>query len=106
MNFNSTLSSRIILGLLLWAGLFGGYHTLVLAQNPITARIEQTSVPADEQITLTVTVSGDFLTIPRPDISQIENFVVVSSGQSTQVSIVNGKMTSQGVFIYRLATPG
>lgn len=76
--------------------------TPVFAQNPISARVDETTVAADGQLTLTVTVTGDFLTIPRPDISQIQDFVVVSSGQSTQVSIVNGKMTSQGVFIYRL----
>ncbi|GAB4448803.1 MAG: BatD family protein [Anaerolineae bacterium] len=72
------------------------------AQNPITARVDADTVAADGQLTLTVTVTGDFLTIPRPDISAIQDFIVVSSGQSTQVSIVNGKMTSQGVFIYRL----
>ncbi len=76
--------------------------TPALAQNPITARVDADTVAADGQLTLTVTVTGDFLTIPRPDISRIQDFIVVSSGQSTQVSIVNGKMTSQGVFIYRL----
>src|SRR5688572_22836372 len=75
---------------------------LALAQSPITAHVDRNSLAADEQLVLSVTVSGDFLKIPQPDISQLTDFVVVSSSTSTQVSIVNGKMTSQGVFIYSL----
>lgn len=98
MRLHLTLFHKIIFSLLLALLLAAP----ALAQNPITARVDETTVAADGQLTLTVTVTGDFLTIPRPDISQIQDFIVVSSGQSTQVSIVNGKMTSQGVFIYRL----
>jgi hypothetical protein len=77
-------------------------NPVALAQSPITARVERTSLAIDEQLVLYVTITGDFLKIPRPDLSQLQDFVVVSSSTSTQVSIVNGKMTSQGVFIYRL----
>ena len=80
-----------------WAG-----GRVALAQSPITAQVDRNSLAADEQLVLSVTVSGDFLKIPQPDISLLEDFVVVSSSTSTQVSIVNGQMTSQGVFIYRL----
>jgi hypothetical protein len=75
---------------------------LAQAQSPITAHVDRNSLAADEQLVLSVTVSGDFLKIPQPDISQLADFVVVSSSTSTQVSIVNGQMTSQGVFIYSL----
>jgi hypothetical protein len=76
--------------------------TITWAQTPITARVDRAEIAADEQLVLTVTVNGDFLTSPRPDMTAVSDFVVVSSSQSTQVSIVNGQMTSQGLFIYRL----
>jgi hypothetical protein len=72
------------------------------AQSPITARVDRTRLAIDEQVTLTVTVTGDFLNIPNPDLSSLQDFVVVSSSTSTQVSIVNGQMSSQKIFIYRL----
>lgn len=76
------------------------------AQSPITARVDRDTVALDEQVVLTVTVTGDFLRIPRPDLSAMQDFVTISSSTSTQVSIVNGRMTSQGVFIYRLQPLG
>lgn len=75
---------------------------MALAQSPITASAEPTRLSVDDQLTLNVTISGDFLTIPNPDMSGLQDFVIVSSSTSTQVSIVNGKMSSQKIFIYRL----
>ena len=95
----------IILGIfaVLFDSLFAaGFSPAALAQSPITARVDRSTIAADEQLVLTVTVSGNFLTIPQPNLSQLQDFVVVNSRTSTQVSIVNGKMTSQGVFIYSL----
>jgi len=51
----------------------------VLAQAPITAKVDRTTIAADEQLILTVTVTGDFLSIPRPDMSAVQDFAVVSS---------------------------
>lgn len=94
------LLAAALLGLL--AHFSGRMDQIALAQSPISARVERTSLAIDEQLVLHVTITGDFLKIPRPDLAQLQDFVVVSSSTSTQVSIVNGKMTSQGVFIYRL----
>lgn len=92
-----------IIIILLFAPLIsGGLAKVALAQAPVTATVDRTSISTDEQVTLTVTVSGDFLNVPRPDLSDLTEFVVVSSRTSTQISIVNGRMTSQGVFTYRL----
>lgn len=99
---HAKITNKIILALVIALMLMLGPVAKSLAQTPITARVDRTTVAADEQLVLTVTVTGDFLTIPRPDLSQIKDFVVVNSSTSTQVSIVNGKMTSQGVYIYRV----
>ncbi|MCG3207466.1 MAG: hypothetical protein FOGNACKC_01066 [Anaerolineae bacterium] len=98
----AVISKKIAPALVTVLALLWGVTGSALAQTPITARVDRTTIAADEQLVLTVTVTGDFLTIPRPDLSQIEDFVVVNSSTSTQVSIVNGKMTSQGVYIYRV----
>lgn len=90
----TAIGIALLLGLLLSQG--------ARAQNPITARAEPTRLTIDEQLTLNITISGDFLTIPNPDLAQLQDFVVVSSSTSTQVSIINGKMSSQKIFIYRL----
>ncbi len=76
--------------------------SLVLAQSPVTTKVDRDTIARNEQVTFTVTVSGDFLNIPNPNMSSLQDFVVVSSSVSTQVSIVNGEMSSQKVFIYRL----
>jgi hypothetical protein len=75
---------------------------VTLAQSPITAQVDRTTLSIDEQFSLTVTISGDFVNIPRPDLSGLVDFAVVSSGTSTQISIINGELTSQGVFNYHL----
>jgi len=102
LSCRTTVFSKIIIALALLLAPLPGWATNSLAQNPISARVDRTRLAVNEQLVLTVTVTGDFLTIPQPDLSQIQGFVVVNSSTSTQVSIVNGKMTSQGVYIYRL----
>ncbi len=91
----------LLFALFTMASLFKGVG-LALAQSPITAEVDRTSLAVDEQLVLTVTVTGDFLNIPTPDLSQLTDFRVVGSSTSTQVSIINGQLTSQGNFVYRL----
>jgi hypothetical protein len=72
------------------------------ALAPISATVDRTILSTHEQVTLTVTVTGDFLDIPTPDMSQVTDFVIVESSTSTQVSIINGDLTTQGVYVFRL----
>lgn len=99
LKFNLIFLLALFGSVLVGTAFFGVYPAQ--AQAPITAKLDRSTVAADDQLVLTVTVSGDFLTIPQPELPDMD-FVVVGSSKSTQVSIVNGKMTSQGVFIYRL----
>ena len=79
-----------------------GSSRVVFAQSPISAQVDRSSLATNEQLTLRITVTADDFDIPSPDLSDLRDFVVVSSSTSTQVSIINGRMTSQGVFSYRL----
>jgi hypothetical protein len=92
------LKPVIIFSLLLVFGLAGP----VLAQSPITAEVDRTTLALDENLTLTVTVAGDFVNIPQPNLSGVTDFSVAGSGTSTQISFINGEMTSQGIYYYQL----
>lgn len=99
----SSFKFQVIAALLLGMYFSGPTSIPALAQSaPITATVDRTILSTKEQLTLTVTVTGDFLDIPNPDLSQLTDFVVVSSSTSTQVSIINGDLTTQGVFVYQL----
>lgn len=95
-------ATRLTLPLLLFFWIVSGAALPVGAQTPVTAETDRSELTLSEQLTLRVTVSADNFNIPSPDLSGLTDFVVVSSSTSTQVSIINGQMTSQGVFSYRL----
>ena len=79
-----------------------GLGDIILAQPSITARVDRTSLAVGEQLLLTVTIMGEVPNLPPPNVSSMQDFVVVSSSTSRQVSVVNGKMSSEGVFTYIL----
>ncbi len=81
---------------------FGLTVSPVLAQVTITADVDRTTLTLDEKVSLTVTVSGDSISMPAPDLSAITDFSVASSGTSTKISFINGEMTSQGVYYFQL----
>jgi hypothetical protein len=72
------------------------------AQSPITARLDRDVIAADEVAVLTVTVTGDLLNIPTPKLGSTTDFDLVGSSTSTQISLINGQLTSQGMFVFRL----
>lgn len=68
----------------------------------VTAELDHTRMAADEQLVLSVTVSGDQASMPEPQLPAIDSFSVYDSGHSTSISIVNGRVTSSSVFTYVL----
>ncbi len=92
-------------GIIVVAGLF----FLVLltqlcpAQNiEFNASVDKTQVGLDEQITLTVSVSGDVKSIPEPQLPSLTGFTVYSAGRSHNFSFVNGRVSTQVTFNYIL----
>lgn len=71
-------------------------------QDPIFAEVDRTSLSTDETLTLTVTVSGGMLSTPRPALPDLQGFQILSSQSSSQISIVNGDISSRVVYVYRL----
>ncbi|HRQ37043.1 MAG TPA: BatD family protein [Chloroflexota bacterium] len=87
----------IILIILLTLGLAAP----VLAQQAevVTATVDRNSVTTDETIVLSVVVNGFNA---RPELPTLTGFNVVGSSQSTQISVINGDMSVQGVYQFRL----
>jgi len=68
----------------------------------VIAGTDRESVEINENIYLTVTVSGDSASVPEPKLPNMQNFNVYSSGRSQSISIINGKITTAVTFTYIL----
>lgn len=69
----------------------------------ISASIDRGTLGLSEQATLQVVVSGSGANIPAPKLPALADFNIYSSGQSQNVSIVNGKMSSSLTYNYVLS---
>ena len=94
-----TIKRLFIVFMLVGFGLISMVHA---QQNPLSATIDRSSLTTDDLLTLTLTISGGNNNMPQPQQPVLEGFNVVSSGTSSQVSIVNGSMTAQKSTIYHL----
>ena len=72
------------------------------AQVAIHADVNKAIVSLNEQITLTVSVTGSGGSIPDPQIPLLSNFSVYSSGKSQSISIINGQMETDTEYTYVL----
>jgi len=68
----------------------------------IAADVDKQEVALDDQITLTITVSGNVSNIPQPSIPDLKGFTSYSSGRSQNLSIINGQVSSSISFNYIL----
>jgi hypothetical protein len=74
-----------------------------LAQSiSFDASVDRTEVSVGEQITLTVSVSGDIQSIPQPDLPVLDEFSVYSAGRSQNFTYVNGRLSASVTFNYVL----
>ena len=89
----------LIVAMLVGFGLIGITYA---QQNPLSATVDRSSLTTDDLLTLTVTTSGGNNNMPQPQQPVLEGFNVVSSGTSSQISIVNGAMSAQQSTVYHL----
>jgi hypothetical protein len=68
----------------------------------VSAEIDRETLSADEQVTLTISVSGSFDQINDPELPSLSGFRVVGSSRSSQFSMADGVVTSRMLFAYRL----
>ncbi|MFA5139770.1 MAG: BatD family protein [Elusimicrobiota bacterium] len=63
-------------------------------QFSITASVDRQTVPLNEQVVLTVAVSGDQPSLPDPRLPSMPNFNVHSVGRSQNLSFINNRVSS------------
>jgi len=85
----------ILLLLLPFSTLFGG-------QISFNASCDKSQVPINESFTLEVTVSGDIASVPKPTLPPLNDFEIYSTGQTQNISIINGRVSSSITFTYTL----
>ena len=76
----------------------------VYAQNQevVMAEVDRNEITSDEFITLRVTVNTGFGSTSEPILPAMDGFDVVGTSTSTQMSIINGAISSEKVFHYTL----
>lgn len=73
----------------------------------VTARVDRNVVSQSDQLVLTVEVRGTMRQVGTPTLPPLdEHFSVYSAGSSTNMSWVNGEMTSSRSWSYRLLPKG
>lgn len=73
-----------------------------LAQIRISADVDKNTVSINDTVTLTVSVSGVGADAPEPQLPSLPNFAIYSSGQSQNISIINGRVSSALTYQFSL----
>jgi len=72
------------------------------AQAPVTASVDRTALTTDDMLTLSVVVNANGQQPPQPQLPALDGFYIVGNGTSSQMSIVNGAVSSSVAYNYRL----
>jgi hypothetical protein len=71
--------------------------------GPIHAEVDRTALSTGETLLLTITASStSIFDAPRPQMPDLQGFNVVGTSTSSQISIINGAITSQVLYLYQL----
>jgi len=68
----------------------------------ISAEVDKQEITIDDQLTLTITITGNVSNIPQPKMPNLTGFTAYSSGRSQNISIINGQVNSSVTFTYIL----
>ena len=72
------------------------------ANGVIAATVDRRQLSTDETLMLAVTLNANVSNPPSPTLPSLDGFNIVGSGSSSQISIVNGAISSQLTYNYRL----
>ncbi len=73
------------------------------AATTMTASVDKTNVSMGSYLTLTITVESGEQQVPTPQLPELSAFDVYSSGQSQNISWINGNLSSSISFTYILS---
>ena len=75
---------------------------LLAEEISLSASVDRNRVCLDEQINLRLEISGSAANPGNPQLPDLSDFTVFSSGRSQNISIINGQMSSSLIFNYIL----
>jgi len=73
------------------------------SQITVNITVDRQTIPINESLTLVLTISGEDATSARVDMPPMSNFNVYSSGKSSNISIINGRISSSVEYTYVLS---
>jgi tetratricopeptide (TPR) repeat protein len=88
------------LGLVLLAILVAAFFRPALAEVRLSAQLDPEAVAVGEQAVLTINVEGAASVDQPPSVSPVSGLEIRGAGQSTNISIVNGRMSRSVGFQY------
>ncbi len=91
-----------ILALIFITGFAGNATALAQTTEPIVAGVDKLELSTDDILTLTVVVDVADRNIPQPELPSLDGFSIVGNSTSTQMSIINGSISNNVVYSYRL----
>lgn len=71
-------------------------------QGPITSSVDRTDLTTDEMLTLSIAVTSAGRSQAQPQLPDLDGFNIVGQNSSTNISVVNGEMSTSMVYSYRL----
>ncbi|MDR2191337.1 MAG: BatD family protein [Endomicrobium sp.] len=89
-------------GFVFFAAIFFFAPGLFADEISITASVEKNVVALNEYIVYSLTVRGDSLSLPDPQLGRLDNFNQYGSGRSQNISIINGKKSASVTHSYTL----
>jgi hypothetical protein len=92
----------LVVGLALLLGAISIVPAVAQREVTFTAQVDKTVLRTDDNLNLELILTGPFRNANKPDLPQMEDFYVLSNGQSSQFSLINGQMSSRIVYSYRL----
>jgi hypothetical protein len=72
------------------------------AQSPLTAEVDRNRLSTDEVLTLKVTIDTSAGQASQPALPTLDGFELLGSSSGTQISIVNGDMSTHATYSYSL----
>lgn len=73
------------------------------AQITVSAYVDKRSIPLNDTLTFTISISGENISNPKILMPQISDFNIYSSGKTSNISITNGKVYSTIEYNYVLS---
>jgi hypothetical protein len=96
----ATVLSWLTLLVVLGVVSVGVSQAMAQDQIAVAVSLNRNSIGLDESAILEVSVSGAVQDLPRPNMPALPMFEMYSQGQSSSISIVNGKVESSVVYRY------